>query len=152
MKILDVYYTIIYYTDYTTQVVLFHHSVYHRIVWRVDEIDVHTTGTKTIVCCRIVEHIHFEWYTILEKLGWWNLLVKCMNNSCEVSSQKLVHLTNLVTIFRQMVLIRKNEKKLQITRSIAQYGFWNQIYWRWVNIKVTIVLLHIFLANPSLVH
>ena len=60
MKILDVYYTIIYYTDYTTQVVPFHHNVYHRIVWRLDEFDVHTTGIKTIVCCRIVEHIHFE--------------------------------------------------------------------------------------------
>ena len=118
MKILDVYYTIIYYTDYTTQVVLFHHSVYHRIVWRVDEIDVHTTGIKTIVCCRIVEHNHFEWYTILEKLGWWNLLVKCMNNSCEVSSQKLVHSTNSVTIFRQINSSNPQKREITLNSSI----------------------------------
>ena len=35
----------------------------------------------------------------MKKPGWQNLLVKSMNNSCEVSSQKIVYLTNLITMF-----------------------------------------------------
>ena len=34
-----------------------HHSVYHRIVWRLGEFDIHTARIKTNACCRTVPPI-----------------------------------------------------------------------------------------------